>query len=160
MKSRSELRDVIVTVTYQSYIMEVANLKFSIDKLIEEQPDIYKNEEFVIETCKGIYKNQKKISEMANKYLNNWTIDRLSKVDKAILSLGIYELLYTKTPSIVAINEAIELSKKYSDELYDTSKIKFIEIGELHDVFVVNSNSQYLNKKLSKSDLKNITIYT
>ena len=116
MKSRSELRDVIVTVTYQSYIMEVANLKFRIDKLIEEQPDIYKNEEFVIETCKGIYKNQKKISEMANKYLNNWTIDRLSKVDKAILSLGIYELLYTKTPSIVAINEAIELSKKYSDE--------------------------------------------
>ena len=116
MKSRSELRDVIVTVTYQSYIMEVANLKFSIDKLIEEQPDIYKNEEFVVETCKGIYKNQKKISEMANKYLNNWTIDRLSKVDKAILSLGIYELLYTKTPSIVAINEAIELSKKYSDE--------------------------------------------
>lgn len=116
MKSRSELRDVSVTVTYQSYIMEVANLKFSIDKLIEEQPDIYKNEEFVIETCKGIYKNQKKISEMANKYLNNWTIDRLSKVDKAILSLGIYELLYTKTPSIVAINEAIELSKKYSDE--------------------------------------------
>ena len=116
MKSRSELRDVIVTVTYQSYIMEVANLKFSIDKLIDEQPDIYKNEEFVIETCKGIYKNQKKISEMANKYLNNWTIARLSKVDKAILSLGIYELLYTKTPSIVAINEAIELSKKYSDE--------------------------------------------
>lgn len=116
MKSRSELRDVIVTVTYQSYIMEVANLKFSIDKLIEEQPDIYKDEEFVIETCKGIYKNQKKISEMANKYLNNWTIDRLSKVDKAILSLGIYELLFTKTPSIVAINEAIELSKKYSDE--------------------------------------------
>lgn len=116
MKSRSELRDVIVTVTYQFYIMEVANLKFSIDKLIEEQPDIYKNEEFVIETCKGIYKNQKKISEMANKYLNNWTIDRLSKVDKAILSLGIYELLFTKTPSIVAINEAIELSKKYSDE--------------------------------------------
>lgn len=116
MKSRSELRDVIVTVTYQSYMMEVANLKFSIDKLIEEQPDIYKNEEFVIETCKGIYKNQKKISEMANKYLNNWTIDRLSKVDKAILSLGIYELLFTKTPSIVAINEAIELSKKYSDE--------------------------------------------
>lgn len=116
MKSRSELRDVIVTITYQSYIMEVANLKFSIDKLIEEQPDIYKNEEFVIETCKGIYKNQKKISEMANKYLNNWTIDRLSKVDKAILSLGIYELLFTKTPSIVAINEAIELSKKYSDE--------------------------------------------
>lgn len=54
----------------------------------------------------------------------------------------------------------IAFSKKYSDELYDTNKIKFIEIGELHDVFVVHPNSQYLNKKLSKNDLKNITIYT
>ena len=96
MKSRSELRDVIITVTYQSYIMEVANLKFSIDKLIDEQPDVYKNEEFVIETCKGIYENQKKISKIANKYLNNWTIDRLSKVDKAILSLGIMNFYILK----------------------------------------------------------------
>ena len=39
-----------------------------------------------------------------------------NKVDKAILSIGIYELIYTKTTSIVAINEAIELSKKYSDD--------------------------------------------
>lgn len=54
----------------------------------------------------------------------------------------------------------LAFSKKYSDEIYDTNKIKFIEIGELHDVFVVNKNSQYLNKKLSKSDLRNITIYT
>lgn len=54
----------------------------------------------------------------------------------------------------------LAFSKKYSDEIYDTNKIKFIEIGELHDVFVVNSNSQYLNKKLSKNDLRNITIYT
>ena len=51
------------------------------------------------------------------KYLKkDWTIDRLSKVDQAILLLGVYELLYTDTPSVVAINEAIELSKKYSDE--------------------------------------------
>ena len=47
--------------------------------------------------------------------MKNWTIDRLNQVDQAILSLGIYELKYTKTPSIVSINEAIELSKKYSD---------------------------------------------
>ena len=43
-------------------------------------------------------------------------MDRLNKVDQGILALGIYELLYTETPSVVAINEAIELSKKYSDE--------------------------------------------
>ena len=58
---------------------------------------------------------QKDIEALANKYLKNWDINRLSKVDKAILSLGIYELMYTDTPSIVCINEAINLSKKYSD---------------------------------------------
>lgn len=54
----------------------------------------------------------------------------------------------------------IAFSKKYSDELYNSKEIKFIKIGELHDVFIVNSNSQYLGKKISKNDLKNTTIYT
>ena len=54
----------------------------------------------------------------------------------------------------------LAFSKKYSDEIYNTKEIKFIKIGELHDVFIVNANSQYLNKKLSKKDLKNTTIYT
>ena len=54
----------------------------------------------------------------------------------------------------------LAFSKKYSDELYNPEEIKFIKIGELHDVFIVNSKSQYLNKKLSKNDLRNTTIYT
>ena len=53
----------------------------------------------------------------------------------------------------------IAFSKKYSDELFNIKEIKFIKIGELHDVFIVNTNSKYLNKKLSKSDLRNIKIY-
>ena len=48
--------------------------------------------------------------------MKNWSIDRLSRVDKAILSLGTYELVYYSTPNIVAINEAVELAKKYSDD--------------------------------------------
>ena len=56
------------------------------------------------------------IYEFANKYLDSWPMDRLNKVDQAILALGIYELKYTETPPVVAINEAVELSKKYSDE--------------------------------------------
>ena len=64
----------------------------------------------------GVRENQKDIDKLANKYLEDWEIDRLNKVDKAIFSIGIYELVYTDTPSVVAINEAIELAKKYSDE--------------------------------------------
>ena len=71
---------------------------------------------FVNDTIDGILKNKKEIIKLDNKYLNDWTMDRLNKVDQAIVALGIYELKYTETPPIVAINEAVELSKKYSDE--------------------------------------------
>lgn len=54
----------------------------------------------------------------------------------------------------------LAISKKYSDEIYNSKEIKFIKIGELHDVFIVNANSKYLNKKLSKNDLRSTTIYT
>ena len=48
--------------------------------------------------------------------MNKWAINRLGFTDQAILRLGIYELLYTDTPEVVAINEAIELAKDYSDD--------------------------------------------
>lgn len=114
MKTRSELREIIMKVIYQVNILKNGNLDYNVADLIKEQLEI--QNEFVSETVEGIISNQEEINSLANKYLKNWTIDRLNQVDQAILSIGIYELKYTKTPSIVSINEAIELSKKYSDE--------------------------------------------
>ena len=114
MRNRSELREIIMKVMYQVYILESTNTNYDVKDLIKEQLEV--ENEFVNDMVNGIIKNQKEISDLANKYLVDWNIERLSKVDKAILSLGIYELKYTETPSVVAINEAVELSKKYSDE--------------------------------------------
>ena len=114
MKNRSELREIIMKVIYQTYILDKTNNEYNINDLIKEQLEI--ENEYVNTCVEGIIKNQKEINKLANKYMNNWTIDRLNKVDKAILSLAIYELMYTDTPSVVSINEAIELSKKYSEE--------------------------------------------
>ena len=114
MKNRSELREVIMKVIYQVNLLEDTNLEYDLVDLIKEQLEI-KND-FVNSSVDGIIEHKKEIYELANKYLNKWTIERLNKVDQAILALGIYELMYTETPSIVAINEAIELSKVYSDE--------------------------------------------
>ena len=115
MKNRSELRDIIIKVLYQANMYEEANIDFEYKDLIKEQLEL--ENEFVTDSINGIVKNKDKLIKKANKYLKkDWTIDRLSKVDQAILLLGIYELLYTDTPSVVAINEAIELSKKYSDD--------------------------------------------
>lgn len=114
MKNRSELREIIIKVLYQVYVFDKSDIKYDIKDLIEEQ--LEGENEFVNTCVNGVINNQDNISSLANKYLENWTIDRLSKVDKAILSLAIYELKFTDTPSIVCINEAIELAKRYSDD--------------------------------------------
>lgn len=114
MKKRSELREVIMKVLYQIAILEEANLEYDKEELIKEQLEI--ENDFVNTTIDGIINNKKDIVKIANKYLIDWKLDRLNKVDQAILEIGIYELMYTETPAVVAINEAIELSKEYSDE--------------------------------------------
>lgn len=114
MKNRSELREIIMKIIYQVNMFEESKLDYNLNDLIKEQLEV--ENDFVNETIDGIIKNKEKIDSLANKYLKDWTMERLNKVDQAIISLGIYELMYTDTPSIVAINEAIELSKKYSDD--------------------------------------------
>ena len=113
MRNRSELREIIMKVLYQEKKKKKGNLDYDIKELIKEQLEI--ENDYVNTLVSGVIENQQEINTLANKYLKNWTMDRLNLVDQAILSIGIYELKYTKTPSIVAINEAIELSKKYSD---------------------------------------------
>lgn len=112
--NRSKLREIIIKILYQVYIYKEKKIDFNLKDLIKEQ--IETENEFAESSLKGVLEKQETINELANKYMKDWNIDRIGKVDKAILSLAIYELLYTDTPDVVAINEAIELSKKYSDE--------------------------------------------
>ncbi len=114
MKNRSELREIIMKVLYQFFILEESSIEFDTSALIKEQLEVENN--FVNDSIEGILQKRNEIYKLANKYLESWPMDRLNKVDQAILCLGIYELKYTDTPPVVAINEAIELSKKYSDE--------------------------------------------
>jgi len=114
MKNRSELREIIMKVLYQVFILEESSIEFDIEKLKKEQLEV--ENEFVNTVVSGVLEHKTEIYELANKYLTSWPMNRLNKVDQAIVCLGIYELRYTETPSVVAINEAIELSKKYSDE--------------------------------------------
>lgn len=114
MKNRSELRESIIKILYQVYLLSGTKYPSNIDELISEELEV--DNEFVKKSINDIILYQNELDTLANKYLVNWEIGRLSKVDHAIFSLGIYELLYTDTPSVVAINEAIELAKKYSDD--------------------------------------------
>lgn len=114
MKNRSELREIIMKSLYQIFVLRNTNLEYCVSDIIHEQLEV--ENEFVDTVVNGVLDHLEEIQTLSNKYLVDWSIDRLNLVDQAILCMGIYELSYTNTPSIVAINEAIELSKKYSDE--------------------------------------------
>ena len=112
--SRSELRKQIMTILYQINIYDNSKMKYNVDDIIKEVSPI--ENEFIKDTVYGVITYKNEIDELANKYLTNWSISRLGNTDQAILRMGIYELLYTDTPEVVSINEAIELAKAYSDD--------------------------------------------
>lgn len=89
-------------------------MHYEVDEIIKEV--VLVDNEFVKDVVYGVITHEKEIDDIANKHLNKWTIDRLGNTDQAILRIGIYELLYTSVPEIVAINEAVELAKLYSDD--------------------------------------------
>jgi len=113
-KNRSELRKLCMTILYQIDVYDKNKIKYNIDEVISEVSEV--DNEFVKEIVYGVITHKQELDELANKYLDSWTIDRLGNTDAAILRIGIFELLYTNTPEIVAINEAVELAKVYSDD--------------------------------------------
>ena len=114
-KTRSELREKAMVILYQVDILKNNNVEFSVENLIEENLDV--DNEFVRNIVYGVITHIDSLDELANKYMKDWSINRIDKTGAAILRIGLYEMLYEdETPNVVAINEAIELAKKYSDD--------------------------------------------
>ena len=73
--------------------------------------------EYIKEVMKSVLDHKEEIDEIIKNSLINWTIERVSKVNLIIVRLAIAEMIYIDdVPEVVAINEAIELTKKYSDD--------------------------------------------
>lgn len=72
---------------------------------------------YIEETTRGVLEHAQALDARLSGHLVNWTVDRLSRVDLAILRLAAYELFYREdVPDAVAINEAVELSRRFSTE--------------------------------------------
>lgn len=112
--NRAEARYKAMTILYQINLYEKNKINYVIEDVIKEQLEI--QNDFVNELVYGVINNKKEIEDIANKYLENWKLDRLGLTDQAIIEIAIYEIVHTETPNLVCINEAIELAKKYSDE--------------------------------------------
>ena len=112
--SRSELREKIMTILYQIEMYKKNGFNYNVEDVIHENIEI--SNQFVNDIVYGTLKSENELDILANKYLKNWTIDRIDNLGAVILRMSIYEIKYTDTPDIVVINEAVELAKKYSDE--------------------------------------------
>ncbi|HIS18445.1 MAG TPA: transcription antitermination factor NusB [Candidatus Coprovivens excrementavium] len=114
-KTRSELREKAMVILYQIDIMKSNKVDFNIEELISENLEI--DSDFVRNIVYGVVTHMDQLNELANKNMKDWSIERIDKTGAAILRIGLYEILYEDdTPNIVAINEAVELAKKFSDD--------------------------------------------
>jgi N utilization substance protein B len=72
---------------------------------------------FAVSLVNGVYGNKERIDSIITKYTTNWQIDRMAAIDRNIIRLASFEILFSEDiPSKVAINEAVELAKRYGDK--------------------------------------------
>jgi len=112
--TRHEQRYKAMTILYQAFLYDNNNISYQIENIINEQ--LEEKNKFITSLVMGVLENKDELDNLANKYLENWDISRLGFTDQAILRIGIYEILNTDTPDITCIDEAVELSKEYSDD--------------------------------------------
>lgn len=116
--NRSAAREETFKILYSLEVQKKENIEEQVDLYLEtESIEEQETVKYIKSTIYGIEKNKEKIEESISQNLKkDWKIERISKIDLVLLKLAIYEILFTSTPYKVAINEVIELSKKYSEE--------------------------------------------
>ncbi len=101
----AELRDVMATDLLDATKTQVADR--------QNQDEIF---DFANELVTGVLSNQLEIDEILSGVAQNWSLDRMPAVDRAILRLGIYEIAFAETPSEVAISEAVDMAQELSTD--------------------------------------------
>lgn len=116
--NRSAIRELTFKLIYSMEIQKENNIDEQIELYIESNEiNDKKAEEYIKDVIHGINSNIVEISSLIEKNLKaDWKIDRISKIDLSLLKLAIYEIKYKEIPYKVAINEAIELAKKYGED--------------------------------------------
>lgn len=118
MSARSKARKQTLDLLYEADIRGASAADLLSTRDVEEEgPDARPIREFTRELIAGITSNKRKIDELITTYAQGWDMDRLPAIDRNILRLGIYEILWQEdVPEAVAIDEALALAKELSTE--------------------------------------------
>jgi len=139
MKSRRKARELMLKALYQYDIGKNENLEECLKEMISLHR--IKNEEtikYAYRLLENIKNNIDKINETIRKFSLNWRLERMAVIDRNILRIAIAEMLFMPDiPEKVSINEAVEISKKYSTE----DSYSFVN-GILHRVYVTLQNRE------------------
>lgn len=116
--NRSAIREQAFKLIYSLEIQKKENLCEQIELFLESNDMRDKDlNEYMQDAILGIEEHKQEITGLIEKNLKaEWKIDRISKIDLAILKLAIYEIKYKDIPFKVVINEAVELAKKYGED--------------------------------------------
>lgn len=88
----------------------------TLDFILEEFAPKLTERNFADGTLLGIVNNKEEILKIIQKFAPEWPIDKIAKIDRAILEIGTYEIVFSgDVPPVVAINEAVEIAKQYGD---------------------------------------------
>lgn len=116
--NRIKTREIAVQLTYQMMINKeepseaIESFKEAFEGDIDEIDDTYLNQ-----VINGVNAKKDELDAIIEKYLVNWKLGRVSKVNLSILRVALYEMLHLEDiPNKVAINEALDIAKKFSDE--------------------------------------------
>ncbi len=114
MAARSKARKRAVDVMYESDLRGDDPMTTLADRVALADPPI---NDYTIELIEGVASRREEIDQMLSNYSEGWTLARMPGVDRAILRIGLYELLWADDiPDAVAIDEAVELAKALSTD--------------------------------------------
>jgi len=115
---RSAMRELAFKFIYgieiqkNEYDIEQVEIFLESNNIVDE-----KVKEYLEDIQNGLKDNNSEINELIeNNLKGNWSLNRISKINLSLIKIAIYEMLYKNIPYKVAINEVVELAKKYSDE--------------------------------------------
>ncbi|QDV67247.1 hypothetical protein Poly24_09400 [Rosistilla carotiformis] len=115
MATRRRAREVTLQLLYE-YDFGTERTRNERDQFIETRMRNHPAlSDFARSLLGGVMTHRSQIDSLLAKHSSNWSISRMAVIDRNILRLGIYEIVFGKTPGRVAINEAIELAKRYGD---------------------------------------------
>ncbi len=114
MSARSKARKRAVDVLYEADLLGADAVRTLAERIALADPPV---NDYTVELVEGVQANRLRIDEILGQYAEGWTVQRMPGVDRAVLRLGLYELLWRDdVPDAVAIDEAVELAKSLSTE--------------------------------------------